>query len=143
MGRPAVQQVAGEFGERGPEGPSRSGPIGHDPARAHACAPPIDLPPDTKWVKHIKIQSKLLTAWWGRPIYLGATVLLPRGYDADTARRYPTVYQQGHFTLNPPFGFSTDSTPETAAERAARLARSAREPGFEFYRAWSAPISRA
>ncbi len=99
--------------------------------------PPIDLPPDTKWVKHVKIQSKILTAWWGRPMYLGATVLLPRGYDADTARRYPTVYQQGHFNLNPPFGFSTDSSPETPEQRAARLARSAREPGFEFYKAWS------
>src|SRR5204862_152050 len=93
----------------------------------------------TKWVKHIKIQSKLLTAWWGRPIYLGATVLLPRGYDAGTGGRYPPVYQQGHFTLNPPFGCSTDSSPETPEQRAARLARSAREPGFEFYRAWSAP----
>src|SRR3989441_4273734 len=76
--------------------------------------PPVELPPDTKWVKHVKIQSKMLTAWWGRPMYLGATVLLPRGYDADTARRYPTVYQQGHFSLNPPFWFSTDSTAETA-----------------------------
>jgi hypothetical protein len=116
--------------------PARGDTIRLELARA---LPPIELPPDTKWVKHIKIQSKLLTAWWGRPMYLGATVLLPRGYDADTARSYPTVYQQGHFTLNPPFGFSTDSEPETAAQRAARLARSAREPGFEFYRAWSAP----
>ena len=115
-----------------------------DPSRADTIRleltrvlPPIDLPPDTKWVKHVKIQSKLLTAWWGRPVYLGATVLLPRGYAADTGRRYPTVYQQGHFTLNPPFGFSTDSTAETPEQRAARLARSAREPGFEFYKAWS------
>ena len=99
--------------------------------------PPIDLPPDSKWEKHIKIQSKILTAWWGRPIYLGATVLLPRGYETDTARRYPTVYEQGHFNLRPPFGFSTDSSSETPEQRAARLARSAREPGFEFYRAWS------
>ena len=99
--------------------------------------PPIDLPPDSKWERHIKIQSKILTAWWGRPIYLGATVLLPRGYETDTARRYPTVYEQGHFNLRPPFGFSTDSSSETPEQRAARLARSAREPGFEFYRAWS------
>jgi len=101
--------------------------------------PPVDVPPDTKWVKHLKIQSKILSAWWGRPMYLGATVLLPRGYDTDTARRYPTVYEQGHFNLRPPFGFSTDSTSETPEQRAARLARSAREPGFEFYKAWSSP----
>jgi putative esterase len=117
-----------------------------DPARGDTirleltrALPPVELPPDTKWVKHIKIQSKLLTAWWGRPMYLGATVLLPQGYDIDTARRYPTVYEQGHFNLRPPFGFSTDSTMETPEQRAARLARSAREPGFEFYQAWRSP----
>jgi hypothetical protein len=100
--------------------------------------PPISLPPDTKWVKHVKIQSKLLTAFWGQPMYLGATVLLPRGYDDEPDRRYPAVYEQGHFTLRPPFGFTTDSSAETAAERAARLARTAREPGFEFFQAWRA-----
>ena len=99
--------------------------------------PPIEPPPDTKWVKHVKIQSKILTAWWGHPMYLGAAVLLPRDYDRDTTRRYATVYQQGHFTLNPPFGFSTDSAAETPAQRAARLERTLREPGFEFYKAWS------
>ena len=99
--------------------------------------PPIEPPPDTKWVKHVKIQSKMLTAWWGHPMYLGATLLLPRDYDRDTTRRYATVYQQGHFTLNPPFGFSTDSVAETPAQRSARLKRTLREPGFEFYKAWS------
>jgi hypothetical protein len=117
-----------------------------DPARTDTirleltrALPPIELPPDTRWVKHIKIQSAILTAWWGRPMYVGATVLLPRGYEADTARRYPTVYEQGHFTLNPPFDFSTDSSVETPAARAARLARTAREPDFEFSKAWTAP----
>lgn len=117
-----------------------------DPARADTvrleltrALPPVELPPDTKWVKHIKIQSAMLTAWWGRPMYLGATVLLPRGYETDTARRYPTVYEQGHFSLRPPFGFSTDSSVETPQQREARLARSAREPGFEFYQAWRSP----
>ena len=117
-----------------------------DPARADTVRleltrtlPPVELPADTKWVKHIKIQSAMLTAWWGRPMYLGATVLLPRGYETDTARRYPAVYEQGHFNLRPPFGFSTDSSVETPQQREARLARSAREPGFEFYQAWRSP----
>jgi hypothetical protein len=100
--------------------------------------PPIALPADTRWVRHIKIQSPMLSAWWGRPIYLGATVLLPHDYDRDTTRRFPTVYQQGHFNLNPAFGFSTDSVAETAQARAARQARTMREPGFQFYQAWHA-----
>ena len=43
--------------------------------------PPIQVPADTKWIKHIKIQSALLTKFWGHPMYLGAVVLLPKGYD--------------------------------------------------------------
>ena len=39
--------------------------------------PPIAVPPDTKYVKRIKFQSPSLTKFWGRPIYLGAVVLLP------------------------------------------------------------------
>src|SRR5207247_7106016 len=114
-----VNKAAGNLG-RGVRkvrlGPARADTIRLELTRV---LPSIELPPDTKWVRHIKIQSKLLTAWWGRPIYLGATVLLPRGYDADSVRRYPTVYDQGHFNPNPPFGFSTDSRPETHGQPAA------------------------
>ena len=98
--------------------------------------PPIAMPADTKWVKHIKIQSRLLTAFWGRPIYLGAIVLLPKGYDEEPSRSYPTIYVQDHFNLSPAFDFSTDSQPESPEERAGRLAVTAREPGDEFARAW-------
>ena len=38
--------------------------------------PPIERPEDTRWVKRFKIQSEILTAFWGHPIYLGATILL-------------------------------------------------------------------
>ena len=100
--------------------------------------PPVALPSDTRYVKHVKIQSQLLTKFWGAPIYLGATVLLPKGYDAEPQRLYPTVYEQGHFTLDPPFGFDPDGKPETPEQRARRLQRTAREPGYEFAQAWLA-----
>jgi hypothetical protein len=63
--------------------------------------PPIELPPDDDWVKRFKFESPLLTEFWGRPIYLGATVLLPRDYD-ETNFRYPVLYRQNHFSLGPP-----------------------------------------
>jgi hypothetical protein len=65
---------------------------------------PVQIPADTDWVKRFKIQSALLTKFWGRPIYLGATVLVPRDYDRSTVR-YPVLYRQGHFSLAPPLGF--------------------------------------
>src|SRR5688572_27716540 len=43
--------------------------------------PPIKEPEDTKYIRHIKIQSKLLTEFWGRPMFLGAHILLPEGWD--------------------------------------------------------------
>jgi hypothetical protein len=67
--------------------------------------PPIDPPADTEWVKHFRFQSPLLTKFWGRPIYLGATVLLPRDYQTSTLR-YPVLYEQGHFSTRAPLGFA-------------------------------------
>jgi hypothetical protein len=98
--------------------------------------PPVEPIPDTKWVKRVKIQSKLLSDWWGRPVYLGATVLLPKGWEENPTTHYPAVYIQGHFGEGAPFGFNPDGQPETADARAARLKRTAREPGYEFSRAW-------
>lgn len=67
--------------------------------------PPVEVPEDTKWVKRIKIQSTLLTEFWGHPIYLGAAILLPKGYDTHPDVYYPVHYRQGHFSLRAPGGF--------------------------------------
>ena len=65
---------------------------------------PVAIPPDTPWVRRFRIESPMLTKFWGRPIYLGATVLLPRDYD-KTNLNYPELYQQGHFSLAAPLNF--------------------------------------
>ena len=98
--------------------------------------PPIVVPADTAWVKRVKIQSKLMTAFWGRPIYFGATVLLPKGYDEHPNVSYPVVYLQGHFSLAAPFGFQTEPSTETDFQRIARENRGT-ETGYEFYQAWN------
>ena len=70
--------------------------------------PPIVVPADNEYVQRFKFQSPSLTRFWGRPIYLGATVLLPRDYKTSTIS-YPVNYLQGHFSLSAPYGF--ESTP--------------------------------
>lgn len=75
---------------------------------ADQVIPPVTVPADTAFVKRIRIQSALLTRFWGRPIHLGATVLLPRDYERSTVR-YPVLYRQGHFSLAPPLGFQEGS----------------------------------
>jgi hypothetical protein len=70
--------------------------------------PAIEVPADTRWVKRIKIQSPMLTKFWGQPIYLGAVILLPRDYETSTID-YPVHYMQGHFSIAPPAGFADDA----------------------------------
>jgi hypothetical protein len=59
--------------------------------------PPIAPPKDTKYIRHEKIQSELLTKFWGRPMQLGACLLLPEGFDEHPEARYPLVIYHGHF----------------------------------------------
>jgi hypothetical protein len=83
---------------------------------ADSVISPVQVPPETEYVKRIKIQSAILTKWWGQPIFLGAVVVLPKGYDAHPGVKYPVVYDEGHFSLRAPGGganayWLADSTP--------------------------------
>ena len=86
--------------------PSSSAPVR---LVADKAIPPVEAPPDTDMVKHIRIQSQILTKWWGQPMYLGATVLLPKEYDKHPDVHYPVNYSQGHFSLGAPGGFGRSS----------------------------------
>jgi hypothetical protein len=100
--------------------------------------PPIEVPKDTEWVKRIKIQSQVLTAFWGHPMFLGATVLLPKGYADHPDVSYPVVYVQSHFALSPPFDFATE--PSNGPNLFAAMEKQAagrRESGYEFYQSWN------
>ena len=66
--------------------------------------PPVAMPANTAWVERFRFESPLLTKFWGRPIYLGATVLLPRDYRTSTIS-YPVLYEQGHFSTGNPLRF--------------------------------------
>jgi len=59
--------------------------------------PPVETPKDTKYVKHFRIQSKLVSDFWGKPMYVGAIVVLPEGFDEHPDARYPLLINQGHF----------------------------------------------
>ena len=59
--------------------------------------PPIEAPKDTKFIRHMSVQSAMLTKFWGRPISIGLIVLVPEGFDEHPEQRYPVVFMQGHF----------------------------------------------
>ena len=59
--------------------------------------PPIAPEPDTRYVRHLKIQSALLTKFWGRPVFLTAIVLVPEGFDEHPQAHYPLAIFHDHF----------------------------------------------
>ena len=76
--------------------------------------PPIEPIKDSKYIKHVKIKSELLSEFWGRPMYLQANVLVPHGFNKEIKTQYPLMVFHGHFpkTIG---GFRT--TPPTAPEK--------------------------
>ena len=47
---------------------------------------------DTDQRKFVRIRSELLSAFYGRDIFMEAAVELPRGYHDNPSRRYPALY---------------------------------------------------
>ena len=103
--------------------------------------PPIEEPEDTEHIKHVRIQSDLLTEFWGRPMYLGAHVLLPDGFDENPDARYPLIVFHGHFPSD--FGgFRTEPPdPDLECEYSDRFDvecynRIVQQEAYDFYRSW-------
>ena len=105
---------------------------------------PIPEPADTEYVKHIKMQSELLTEFWGRPMELGAHVLLPEGFDEHPEARYPIAIFQGHFPAD--FGgFRTEPPdPDLQPDYSARFGVTGyniiqQQEAWDFYQQWIGP----
>ena len=104
--------------------------------------PNIIPPTDTKYVKHIKMKSKLLSEFWGRPMYLGAHVLLPEGFDDHPEARYPLMIFHGHFPKD--FGGFRTSAPDPDLEpdyserfQLEGYNRIVQEHEYQFYKEWT------
>ena len=106
--------------------------------------PPIKEPEDSKYIKHIKIQSKLLTEFWGRPMYLGAHVLLPEGWDSHPNVKYPLAIFHGHFPSDfggwrtiPP---DENLKPDTSARfNVIGYNKIVQQEAYDFYKQWTGP----
>ena len=122
-----------------------------DPARDETVSieldkaiPEIPPPADTKYVKHIRIQSERLSKFWGRPMHLGAVVLLPAGFDEHPQARFPLAVFHGHFP------YTMDDFREQPADANIKCEYSERfhldcynriqqELGHQLYKDWTAP----
>jgi Putative esterase len=105
---------------------------------------PIAAPKDSKYIKHISIQSKLLTEFWGRPMYLGAHVLLPEGFDEHPTVKYPLAIFHGHFpddfggfrTTPPDAGLIPDTNTRF---HITGYNITQQQEAYNFYKQWTGP----
>jgi hypothetical protein len=106
--------------------------------------PPIPTPPDTKYVRHIKIQSDVLTKFWGRPMFVSAVVLVPEGFDDHPDARFPLMIFHDHFVEDFDDFRTTPSDPNLKPDYSERFHlagynRIQQEEAYKFYQQWIAP----
>ena len=106
--------------------------------------PEIEPPVDTKWIKHITMKSDLLSEFWGRDMYLGAHILLPKGFDEHPEAKYPLMVFQGHFPSD--FGGFRTTPPDTnmKPEYSDRFQVDGynvmqQQEAYDFYKRWNEP----
>lgn len=106
--------------------------------------PPVEEPEDTEFIKHIKFRSDLLSDFWGRDIYLGAHILIPRDFEQNTDEHYPLMIFHGHFTPN--FGGFRTSPPDEDLEEeySPRFGiygynKIQQQEAYDFYQKWISP----
>jgi hypothetical protein len=106
--------------------------------------PAIPDPPETKYIKHVRIQSERLTKFWGRPFHIGAHVLLPEGFDTHPQARYPLVINHGHFPYTMSDFREEPPDPNLKCEYSDRFKlecynRVEQEYAHQFYKDWISP----
>jgi hypothetical protein len=103
--------------------------------------PPIVPKPDTEFVKHIKIRSELLSKFWGRDVYLGAHVLLPKDFDRHPEAHYPLMVFHGHYPDDISEFRTTPPDPDLKPDYSTRFHlagynRIQQREAYEFYQKW-------
>jgi len=106
--------------------------------------PEIEEPKDTEWIKHIKFKSEKLSAFWGRDIYLGAHILLPKNFEKHPEAKYPLMIFHGHFPSD--FGGFRTTPPDENLEPdySERFSVEGynitqQQEAYDFYKRWNEP----
>jgi hypothetical protein len=118
--------------------------LGPFPLLLDQVIPPIPPPPETKYVKQVHIQSELLTRFWGRPVYLGAHILLPEGFDEHPDAHYPLILSHGHFPESIEGWRETPPDPDLPPDSSARFRlkgynRIEQQRAYQLFKDWTAP----
>jgi hypothetical protein len=120
-----------------------------DPARADLIRLTLDQEiapiPDfkeTKYVKHVRIKSDVLSKFWGRDMYIAAFVTLPWGFEEHPDAHYPLVINHGHFSTVPDNWRETPPDPNLTPDYSERFSlpgynRIQQQLSWQFYQDWT------
>jgi hypothetical protein len=106
---------------------------------------PIEPAADTQFIRHIRIESALLSKFWGRPMYLSAIVLVPEGFDAHPQAHFPLIISHDHFVSDLDNDFrTTPPDPNLPPEYSDRFHlegynRIVQQEAYKNYQNWIAP----
>jgi hypothetical protein len=106
--------------------------------------PPIPTPADTKYIRHIRIQSAALTKFWGRPMFISAIVLVPEGFDEHPNAHFPLIIFHDHFVDNFDDFRTTPPDPNLKPDYSERFHlasynRIQQQEAYKFYQKWISP----
>jgi hypothetical protein len=102
---------------------------------------PIAPKTDSEFVRHIRIRSELLSKFWGRDVFLGAHVLVPKDFDKHPEAHFPLMVFHGHypediseFRTTPP---DADLKPDYSQRfHLAGYNRIQQQEAYAFYQKW-------
>ena len=104
------------------------------------------IPPkaDTPFVKHVMIKSALLSKFWGRDVYIGAHVLLPKDFDKHPNAHFPLMVFHGHFPDDISGFRTTPPDPNLKPDYSERFHlagynRIQQQEAYAFYQKWISP----
>jgi hypothetical protein len=123
----------------------RIGPGGStEPIVLSEVIPPIAVPADTKYIRHIRIQSEALTKFWGRPMFVSAVVLVPEGFDEHPDAHFPLMIFHDHFVTGFDDFRTTPPDPDLKPDYSERFHlagynRIQQQEAYKFYQQWIAP----
>ncbi|REE83476.1 putative esterase [Lutibacter oceani] len=106
--------------------------------------PEIPQPEDTEWIKHISLKSEKLSKFWGKDMFLGAHVLLPKGFNEHPEAKYPLMIFHGHFPANFSGFRTTPPEEDLKPEYSERFSLDGyniiqQQEAYDFYKRWNEP----
>jgi len=102
---------------------------------------PVVPKTDTEFVRHIRIRSELLSKFWGRDVFIGAHVLVPKDFDAHPEARFPLMVLHGHYPDDISGFRTTPPDPDLKADYSERFHlagynRIQQQEAYAFYQKW-------